>query len=81
MKIFNSQIDIKSFFQRGVKKNKEDFFVVLITGYQGTGKTYLGLYLLNQLPNDRTIYTNIRSYKNKNKKVIYFEKIEEILDN
>lgn len=81
MKMFNSQIDIKSFFQKGVKRNKEEFFVGLITGYQGTGKTYLGLYLLDQLPNDRTIYTNIQSYKNPKKKVIYFTKIEEILDN
>lgn len=81
MKIFNTEVDFKSFFKRGIKKNKEDFFVGLITGYQGTGKTYLGVYLLNKLPNDRPIYTNIKSYKNPNKKVFYFEKIEEILDN
>lgn len=81
MNLFNTQIDIHSFFQRGIKRNKEEFFVGLITGYQGTGKTYLGIYLINHLPNDRTIYTNIRSYKNPKKKVIYFEKIEEILDN
>lgn len=81
MKLFNTEVDFKSFFKRGIKKNKEDFFVGLITGYQGTGKTYLGVYLLNKLPNDRPIYTNIKSYKNPNKKVFYFEKIEEILDN
>lgn len=81
MKMFNSDIDVKSFFKRGVKKNKEDFFVGLLTGYQGTGKTYLGVYLLDKLPDNRPIYTNIRSYKNPRKKVIYFTKVEEILDN
>lgn len=81
IKIFNSQIDVRSFFQRGVKKNKEDFFVGLITGYQGSGKTYLGTYLLNYMPKDRTIYTNIRSLHIPNRKIIYFTKIEEIINN
>lgn len=74
MKMFNSQIDIKSFFQKGVKRNKEEFFVGLITGYQGTGKTYLGLYLLDHLPNDRIIYTNIQSYKNPKRKSSILQK-------
>ena len=81
MKLFNTEIDFKSFFRKGVKKNREDFFVGLLTGYQGSGKTFLGVYLLNKLPNNRTIYTNIRSFKNSKKNIIYFEKIEEILDN
>lgn len=81
MKIFNTEIDFKSFFRLGVKKNKEDFFVGLITGYQGTGKTFFGVYVLNKLPKERPIYTNIKSLKIPNRKVIYFEKIDEILDN
>lgn len=81
MKLFNTDIDFKSFFRKGVKKNREDFFVGLITGYQGTGKTYLGIYLLNKLPDNRPIYTNIKSFKNARKNIIYFEKIDEILDN
>lgn len=81
MKIFNTEIDFKSFFKKGVKKNREDFFVGLLTGYQGSGKTFLGIYLLNKLPDNRPIYTNIRSFKNSKKNIIYFEKIEEILDN
>ena len=81
MRIFNTDIDFKSFFKKGVKKNKEDFFVGLLTGYQGTGKTYLGIYLCNRLPDNRTIYTNIKSFKNIKKNIIYFEKIDEILDN
>lgn len=81
MKLFNTDIDFKSFFRKGVKKNREDFFVGLITGYQGTGKTYLGIYLLNKLPDNRPIYTNIKSFKNARKNITYFEKIDEILDN
>lgn len=81
MNLFNTDIDFKSFIKKGVKKNKEDFFVGLITGYQGSGKTYLGIYLLNKLPNSRKIYTNIKSFKHSQKEIIYFENIEEILDN
>lgn len=81
MKLFNSDIDVKSFFKLGVKKNKEDFFVGLITGYQGTGKTFFGVYVLNKLPKERPIYTNIKSLHIPNRRVYYFEKIEEILDN
>lgn len=82
MKIFNYNIDTKSFFKRSPKKIKDDFGCVFITGYQGTGKTYFSIYLLVKYINpERKIYTNIKSLKIPNRDIIYFEKIEDIIDN
>lgn len=81
MKIGKTEIDIKSLFKRGIKKQDEQFYVRLITGYQGTGKTYLGIYLINQLPKGTTIYTNIHSFKNKQYNIKYFRTIDEITNN
>lgn len=74
------KIDFKSFFQRGVKSLNDDFGIFLITGYQGSGKTWYAIYLMEKEKN-RTIYTNIKSYKSKKNNVVYFDTIDEIIEN
>lgn len=74
------KIDFKSFFQKGVKPINDDFGIFLITGYQGSGKTWYSIYLMEKEKN-KTIYTNIKSYKSKRNNVVYFDTIEDIIEN
>ena len=77
MKILKFDIRVKSFIQKGIKNVRDDFFVALITGYQGSGKTYLGTQLTFE--NSRFhVYTNIKSLNIPNKSIHYFTRIEEI---
>lgn len=42
------KIDFKSFFQRGIKCVDDNFGIFLITGYQGSGKTWYSIYLMEK---------------------------------
>lgn len=75
------RIDFKSLIQKKPNKINDDFLVCLITGTQGSGKSYFAIYHNENFDTDKTIYTNIKSYKSKKHKVIYFDKIEEIYTN
>ena len=82
MKIFNTNIDIKSMFKTKPKQIKDNFGVSFITGYQGSGKTYLAVYILvKYIEPNRKIYTNIKSLHIPNRDIEYFEKIDDIVDN
>lgn len=82
MKLFNTNIDIKSMFHVKPKTIKDNFGISLITGYQGSGKSYLSIYILYKyLEKNRKIYTNIKSLKIPERDIVYFEKIEDIVDN
>lgn len=82
MKFFKYNIDIKSLFQLGTKKINDNFGCSLITGYQGSGKTWLACYILvKYIEPNRKIYTNIKSLKIPNREIEYFEKIDEITSN
>lgn len=82
MKIFNINIDIKSMFKTKPKKIKDNFGVSFITGYQGSGKTYLAVYMLvKYIEPNRKIYTNIKSLHIPNRDIEYFEKIDDIVEN
>lgn len=82
MKIFNTNIDVKSMFRSKPKVIKDNFGISLITGYQGSGKSYLSIYILYKyLEKDRKVYTNIKSLKIPDREIIYFEKIDDIVDN
>lgn len=82
MSFFKLHIDFKSFFRKKLSVINDNFAVVLITGYQGSGKTYLSVYLTYKyLEPQRTIYTNIKSLNIPNRKIKYFERIDEITDN
>lgn len=76
------KIDYKSFLQKGIKSIKDDFFIRLINGYQGTGKSYLAIKLVEESPDEknRIIKTNIHSYKSSTHEVIYFDTIEDIVN-
>lgn len=82
MKIFNTNIDIKSMFRPKPKQIKDNFGVSFITGYQGSGKTYLAVYILvKYIEPNRKIYTNIKSLHIPNREIEYFEKIDDIIEN
>lgn len=82
MKIFNTNIDIKSMFRAKPKDIKDNFGISLITGYQGSGKSYLSIYILYKyLEKSRKVYTNIKSLNIPDREIVYFEKIDDIVDN
>ena len=82
MKFFNYNIDIKSLFKKQPKKIKDNYSVSFLTGLQGSGKTYLAIYLLDKyIESSRTIYTNIHSLKMPNRKIVYFDEIDDITTN
>lgn len=82
MKIFNTNIDIKSMFRAKPKVIKDNFGISLITGYQGSGKSYLSIYILYKyLEKNRKVYTNIKSLNIPDREIVYFEKIDNIIDN
>ena len=75
------KIDFKSFLQRGVKSIDDDFFIRLITGYQGSGKSYLAVKMAHESENNsRIIKTNIKSYHDSKKQIEYFDNIEDVYD-
>lgn len=82
MRIFNTHIDIKSMFKKKPKEINDNFGVSLITGYQGSGKTYMSIYIVYKyFEPQREIYTNIKSLKIPGRTIHYFEKIDEIVEN
>lgn len=82
MKLGKYNIDIKSMFHVKPKVINDNFGVSFITGYQGSGKTYLSVYILYKyIEPNRKIYTNIKSLKLPNRDIEYFEKIDDIIDN
>lgn len=74
------KIDFRSLLQRGIKTINDDFGIYLITGYQGSGKTWYSIYLMEKEKN-KTIYTNIKSYTSPRNDVHYFDRIEDITEN
>ena len=78
MKLLKFKILSNTFFKRGIKSVKDDFSIFLITGYQGSGKTYFAVQELVNSNSSRTIITNIKSLKIPNRKIIYFTHLYEI---
>lgn len=74
------RIDFKSIVSRGTKSLNDDFGIFLITGYQGSGKTWYSIYLMEKEKNKK-IYTNIKSYTSPRNEVHYFDRIEDITEN
>lgn len=77
MKIFKYDVRFKTLFKRGVKSYKDDFFVGLITGYQGSGKNVLANMLIDEV-DKKIVYTNVHSLCLPNKEFIYFTKLDDI---
>lgn len=81
LSIGKNHIDLRSFFQRGVRVTQDPWGVVLINGYMGSGKTYFSVYLLAKvLPQDLEIVTNVHSLKIPGRKIRYFQRVEEITE-
>lgn len=69
-------------FKKRPKDIKDNFGISLITGYQGSGKSYLSIYITYKyLESNRKIYTNIKSLNIPNRDIVYFEKIDDIVGN
>lgn len=79
--MLNYKVDWTSLVKKGVKSVDDDFGIYLITGYQGSGKTYYAVYTMERTFRNRIIYTNIKSYKSDTNIVRYFNKIEEVEEN
>lgn len=75
------KVDYGSFFKTGIKNEKDNFMIALITGYQGSGKSYYGIYNIEVNFKNKVIYTNIHSFKSSNHEVRYFTKLSEVYDN
>lgn len=74
------KIDFMSLFKKGTKPIKDDFAIRLICGYQGSGKTWYSIYLMEKNKNVK-IYTNIKSYRSMRNNVVYFSTIDELYNN
>lgn len=81
MKMLNYKIDWNSLLKKGVPTLDDNFGIYLITGYQGSGKTYYAIYAMERTFKNRKIYTNIKTYISNSNEIIYFNKIEEIENN
>lgn len=75
------KVDFISFLRRGIKEQKSDFLIALITGYQGSGKTFYAIKRMEDMKSGQKIYTNIRSYHSPKHEIIYFNSIEELYNN
>lgn len=74
-------VDFESFIHKGIKNQKDDFLISLITGYQGSGKSFYAIYNVENNFKKRVIYTNIKSYWSENHDVRYFTKLNELYFN
>lgn len=76
--MFNLHVDFKSFLKPGIPNVADDFSIQLITGYQGSGKTFFAIYEMERLFKNKTIFTNIHSYKSGKNRVVYFDTISQL---
>ena len=79
--MLNYKIDLNSLLKKGIPTLDDNFGIYLITGYQGSGKTYYSIYTMERTFKNRKIYTNIKTYKSDYNQIIYFDKIEDIENN
>lgn len=80
MKIFKYDIKIDTFTKKGIKFIDDKFGVYLVTGKQGSNKTYYACQLTMYQDKKRVNYikTNIKSLKMPGYKMEYFTKINEV---
>lgn len=83
MKIGKVEIKTKTFLQKGINTKEGPWCNIMISGFQGSGKTYLAVMLLKDYVKKmrfNTIKTNIHSLKIKGQLIEYFDKLEEVWD-
>ena len=79
MKIFKcGEIDIKSFFRKGVNNIEEPYGNFLVNGRMGSGKTYFCVKTAYELKDKFKIKTNIKSLHIPGANIQYFTEITEL---
>lgn len=74
-------IDFPSLFRQSLPKLDSRFLIALINGYQGSGKSYFAIYILEKFYPSSKVFTNIHSYKSDKHYVNYFHYLTEIYNN
>lgn len=83
MKLGKIEIKTKTLFKKGIVSKESNWQNIMISGFQGSGKTYLAVMLLVDYLKKikfNSIKTNISSLKIKGELIEYFEKLEEVWD-
>lgn len=78
------KVDFKSFIRRGLPNTENEFMICLITGLQGSGKSYYGIKKMEEMGERNggiVVYTNILSYSSPINEVRYFNSISELYNN
>lgn len=83
LKVGKYDIRFSTFLKKGLKRIDDRFGVWFITGKQGSNKSYFATYLLTrQSPNlCNKVFTNVKSLKNSNFNIEYFDTISELYTN
>lgn len=83
MEIFNTRIELNTFFKKGLPRIDDRFGVYFVCGRQGSGKSYYAVKLLLAQDKDTcaSIYTNVKSLKIPGYNIKYFDRIEELYYN
>lgn len=74
-------VDFPSLFRQSLPKLDSRFLIALINGYQGSGKSYFAIYILEKFYPSSKVFTNIHSYKSDKHDVNYFHYLTEIYNN
>lgn len=83
MRIGSIEVKFKTLFQKGIITKEGPWCNIMISGFQGSGKTYLSVMLLVDYLKKmkfNSIKTNIHSLKIKGELIEYFDKLEEVWD-
>ena len=79
--MYKFKIDFRSMIRKSPPKLDEDYLDSLICGYQGSGKSYFGIYNIEKyLQRKPIVYTNIKTYKSKTHTVKLLEDIERVYE-
>lgn len=83
IKISKYDFRFSTFFKKGLKRLDDRFGVWFITGKQGSNKSYMATYLLSrQSPKIcNKVFTNVKSLKNSNFDIVYFDTVQELYHN
>lgn len=84
MKLGRVEIKLNTFVKKGIKTKEGPWCNIMISGFQGSGKTYMAVMLLTDYLKTikfNSIVTNIHSLKIKGELIEYFDTLDEILDN
>lgn len=83
MKIGKRDFKIDTFFKKGLPKLDDRYGCYFVTGRQGSGKSYYGVYLLLQQNKSHVnrVYTNMHSLNIPGLNIVYFNDIRTLYQN